>query len=699
MLAEIVDRHSERSVRIAKAKEYTDTIGSAYPARSHRSHTIALLLEQFSSLAEQTTPLAITVCGRVRQWREHGKLTFIHVEDATGRIQVALSQEHLTQPHYDQLRLFDVGDIVSVTGTVFTTHKGEHSILGTTISLLSKAIQPLPDEWQGLQDEELRYRRRYVDLLLRPELRDMFIKKSKFWEATRNFLRAENFQEVETPVLETTPGGADAEPFVTHHNALGIDLYLRISMGELWQKRLMVAGFEKTFEIGRQFRNEGISPEHLQDYTQMEFYWAFADYNDTMQLVERMYKHVIMETFGSLRFTIHGFDINFDQAWPKLDYVTAIDERLHINVLQASDADIVKKCQELKLEVAIGTNRGRLIDLLWKQCRKQIAGPVFLINHPVQVSPLAKRKADQPELVERYQVIIAGSELGNGYSELNDPIDQAERFAGQAEMRAAGDSEAQMHDQDFVEALEYGMPPTSGFGVSERLFSFLMDKPIRECVLFPLLRPKPVLQATSQANPAAITDETMQVMTAGISRADAWAWLQQEVKDENLRRHMLATAAFMQRLGEHYGAKSPEAWGIAGLLHDIDWEKTTPEQHSIVGADMLASKGINTLIVNAVREHNDMHKLPVTTQLSKCLQILEQLTGIVVAATFVRPNKDISGLVLASLKKKFKDKGFAKGVNRDTIKRCETELNLPLDQALQLCLEAMQAQAAVLGFN
>lgn len=668
--------HSERSVRIDKAKAYRTSIGSPYPSVSHRSHTVAGVVQQFATLGD--TPVTIT--GRIRQWREHGQLTFAHVEDATGRIQIALARDTVQQPTYDDLHYFDVGDIVEVIGTTFTTHKGEQSLLVQRLVMLSKAVQPIPDEWYGLQDEEQRYRRRYVDLLLNPERRDMFQKKAKFWNSIRQYLLAEGFTEVETPVLESTPGGADAKPFVTHHNALGIDLHLRISMGELWQKRLMVAGFEKTFEIGRQFRNEGISPEHLQDYTQMEFYWAYANYEDTMALVERMYKHVIMETFGLLTFHINGFDINFDQPWQRIDYVNTIQEKLGINVLTASDAQLKAKCGS-----TAELGRGRMIDLLWKQCRKTVAGPAFLINHPVEVSPLAKRKAEQPELVERYQVIIAGSELGNGYTELNDPIDQAERFANQAALRAAGDEEAQMHDQDFVEALEYGMPPTSGFGMSERLFSFLMNKPIRECVLFPLLRPK-----QSTTSPA--TDPSLELFDPGIGRAEALAWMEEKVADPQLRRHMLATEIIMKKFAEHFGAKQPEAWGIAGLLHDIDYTTVPTEQHSLVGAEWIEAKGIHPLIVAAVKEHNGKrHGLEPQTIMAKVMYCFEQSTGLVMAATAVLPNKDVRQLKLSSLKKKFKDKAFAKAIERDITERAPELLNLSIDDGLNICLEAMQA--------
>ena len=261
-------------------------------------------------------------------------------------------------------------------------------------------------------------------------------------------------------------------------------------MGELWQKRLMVAGFDKTFEIGRQFRNEGLSREHLQDYTQMEFYWAYVNYEDSMKLVEEMYKFVAKETFGKLKFEIGGESVNLERNWEKIDYTETINEKIKIDISKATIKEIETKLKDLKTDYDKNLSKSRLIDLLWKHVRKEIVGPVFLVGHPVEVSPLAKRIESKPENVERYQVIIAGSEMGNGYSELNDPIDQAERFKEQQKLRDSGDLEAQMNDWDFVRALEYGMPPVSGFGVSERLFSFLVDKPIKETVLFPLLRPE-----------------------------------------------------------------------------------------------------------------------------------------------------------------------------------------------------------------
>ncbi|MCX6799947.1 MAG: hypothetical protein NT091_02265 [Candidatus Falkowbacteria bacterium] len=313
----------------------------------------------------------------------------------------------------------------------------------------------------------------------------------KFFNSKRFFRSRNSFLEVETPVLETTTGGADARPFVTHHNALDMDVYLRISAGELWQKELMVAGFEKTFEIGRIFRNEGMSAEHLQDYTQMEFYWAYADYKKGMKLVEELYKYVAKETFGTLKFTIGEHKVDLGKKWEAYDYSATIKKFTKIDIAKADLKEIEVKLKELKIDYdQKGFNITRAIDNLWKYCRKQISGPGFLIGVPLEVSPLAKSLDDNPRITQRFQPIIAGSELGNGYSELNDPIDQENRFVEQEEMRAGGDEEAQMHAYEFVEALEHGMPPTCGFGMSERVFAFFMNKPVRECQIFPLMRPK-----------------------------------------------------------------------------------------------------------------------------------------------------------------------------------------------------------------
>lgn len=479
-----------RKVRVEKLKKLESAGILAYPAKTNRNCTVQDALKSFSKIFKSKKP--VILAGRIRAMRGHGKMFFVDLDDGTGKIQGLIKADKVGESAIKLFaETFDIGDFAEIKGTLFTTKSGEKTIEAEDFKMLSKALLPLPEKWHGLQDEEEKLRKRYLDIIFNPEVKDMIQKRSAFWAATREFLMEKGFLEVETPVLETTAGGADAKPFATHHNALDIDVFLRISMGELWQKRLMVAGFEKTFEIGRQFRNEGMDAEHLQDYTQMEFYWAYADQDKGMDLVEEMYKFIAKKTFGTLKFKIKGFDVDLGAKWEKYDYVSEIAKHTKVNVLEASLQEMEKKLQELKIDYdKNGFNRTRAMDNLWKFCRKKIGGPGFLINTPIEVSPLAKRNEKNKDTAMRFQVIIAGSENGNGYSELNNPIDQEERFAEQQKLRAEGDQEAQMHDKDFVEALEYGMPPTCGFGFSERLFSFLMDKPARECQIFPLMRPK-----------------------------------------------------------------------------------------------------------------------------------------------------------------------------------------------------------------
>jgi lysyl-tRNA synthetase class 2 len=481
---------SEREDRLKKIVELKKLGINPYPAKCQRNKDIAGVLADFDVLQEKSEK--IILAGRIIGKREFGNLTFALLNDGSGKLQLAFSKKDIGPEEYKKFeKLIDMGDFIEAAGVCFVTHKGERSLMVSEWRILTKAILPLPEKWHGLADEEDRLRKRYLDILINQETRDMVEKRSKFWNAVRRFLLDRGFLEVETPVLETTTGGADARPFATHHNALDMDVYLRISTGELWQKRLMVAGLPKTFEIGRQFRNEGMDAEHLQDYTQLEFYWAYADYEQGMSLVEELYKYVAQETFGVLKFKIRGFDVDLGKKWERYDYRETVKQNTGIDILNTNEEEIRAKLRELNIDYdEKGFNITRAIDNLWKFCRKKIAGPGFLIGVPKIVSPLAKQIEDNPELTQRFQPIIAGSELGNGYSELNDPIDQAERFAEQQGLREAGDDEAQMFDHEYVEALEHGMPPTCGFGMSERLFSFLMDKTGRDCQIFPLLKPK-----------------------------------------------------------------------------------------------------------------------------------------------------------------------------------------------------------------
>lgn len=480
-------KNHEYQDRLAKLKQLSESGVNPYPAKVKRDHQIAAVLSEFKDLDKSGSNF--NIAGRLRSKREHGNLTFADLEDASGKIQLILSKKDLGDSYKQFLKLIDLGDFISVRGKTFLTNKGQESAAVLDWTLLTKALRPIPDSWYGLKDEDERLRKRYLDLLLNPELRDLFYKKAKFWEVTRAFFKKRGFFEVETPTIELTTGGAEANPFKTHHDDFDLEVYMRISVGELWQKRLMAAGFEKTFEIGRIYRNEGSSPDHLQEFTNCEFYWAYADYEAGMKLTQELFQTIAQEVFGTTKFKTKEFEYDLAGEWPRLDYREEVLRQTGIDVLKADEQEMIKTLEKLKVKYE-GSNRERLMDTLWKYCRRTIAGPVFLINHPKLVSPLSKAKTDNPELTERFQVIIAGSELANGFSELNDPRDQRARFELQQKLIDNGDNEAMMPDWEFVEMLEYGIPPTCGLGFGERLFAFLADKSVRETTLFPLMKPK-----------------------------------------------------------------------------------------------------------------------------------------------------------------------------------------------------------------
>ncbi|MGC9603360.1 MAG: lysine--tRNA ligase [Minisyncoccia bacterium] len=471
----------ERKLKLARYKKSADP----YPAQVKRTASVNEAVSDFSKLEKSKKVLWLV--GRVLALRVQGGIVFGDLKDESGVIQFILKKGDTE--NFELLKdTLDIGDFVEIKGTLSKTKRGEKSISAREAKMISKSLRPLPQSWYGLGNIETRLRKRYLDTVLNADVKKMFEKKSAFWDAIRDFLKKEGFLEVETPVFENLPGGAEAEPFKTHHNALDRDFFLRISL-ELPLKKMLVGGYEKVFEIGRVFRNEGIDPEHLQDYTQLEFYWAYADYRELMKFVEKMYKAAVKATCGTLKIKSRGHEMDWGKKWKIADYSESFKKAIGLNPLTATREELAAKAKSLKLEFEPSAGKGRLIDTIYKKSiRPFIIEPTLLINHPVLISPLAKRRPENPETTERVQVLAYGSELGNGWSELNDPIDQRKRFEEQMALRAKGDKEAQYLDEEFLEAIEYGMPPAAGFGMSERFFAILMDKPIRETVFFPLMR-------------------------------------------------------------------------------------------------------------------------------------------------------------------------------------------------------------------
>lgn len=480
----------ESKLNILKEKGF-----DPYPSTTNRTHEIVDLIKDFETLEKSGDN--IRVSGRILSMRGQGKIFFVDLYDGSGKFQIVLRIDN--KPIYtgdnqsDGISIFsevaDIGDFIEVGGKLFITKSGQQSIDVADWRMLTKSLLPIPDGFYGLKDDDERYRKRYLDLLLDLEKKNLFYKKAHFWNVVQSFLLEKNFLPVETPTLEITTGGAEARPFKTHHNDFDIDVFLRISVGELWQKRLMAAGFPKTFEIGRVFRNEGSSAEHLQEFTNMELYAAYMNLDEGKQLVKDLYIKIAKEVFGKTEFTVgdHAFDLASE--WEEIDYVSHIKEKTGIDVLSASEDEMMKKLIELGVKFE-GKNKERMTDSLWKYCRRSIAGPAFLINHPKIVAPLSKSLSNDENKTEMFQVLIAGSEVGRAHAELNDPKEQMARLNNQQDLIKSGDEEAMMKDDEFVEMLEHGMPPTFGFGFGERLFAFMSGVSIREAQMFPLMKPK-----------------------------------------------------------------------------------------------------------------------------------------------------------------------------------------------------------------
>ena len=478
------DYRDERLRKLAELKE----LGiNPYPAHSNRNTKISDILEHFDQYDQKT----VIIAGRIVAIRSFGKLAFVKLRDYFGEVQLFMKQEgEVTEGliAVKNLKLLDLGDFVEAEGMVGKSQTGEISVFTNAVRLLTKSLRPLPGR-DGFTNKEERYRRRYVDMNVNPEVRERLVRRSIFWQATRDFMNQHGFIEINTPILEHTTGGADATPFVTHMDALDEDFYLRISQ-ELPLKRLLGAGFEKVYDIGPRFRNEGVDDEHLPEHIAFESYSAFEDYNDGMDFYEEMIKYVAKRTWGTLKFNVGGFEIDLDQKWPRIKYANLIKQYFDIDVFQPNRTKIEQILKSNGVEIKPNQSTPRLIDNLWKLIRKKSGGPFWLIEEPLSLSPLAKISPENPLVTERFHPIIAGTEMGNGYSELNDPLDQLARFEEQQSMRDQGDSEAQMLDTDFVEMLEYGMPPACGWGNSERNFWLLEGVSGREAVPFPIIKRK-----------------------------------------------------------------------------------------------------------------------------------------------------------------------------------------------------------------
>ncbi len=434
----------------------------------------------------------VSVAGRIMSRRGHGKVNFIDLQDAKGRVQIFVRLDTVGEEIYNDLEFLDIGDIIGVKGEVFKTKMGEISIRAKDIVIMSKSLQILPEKFHGLKDQDLRYRQRYVDLIVNPDVKETFLLRSKMLKAVREYLDERDFLEVETPILSTVAGGANARPFTTHHNTLDLDMYMRIA-NELYLKRLIVGGFDKVYEMGRMFRNEGMSPKHNPEFTNIEIYEAYVDYEEMMRLTEELIAYVAKKTLGTTKINYQGVDLDLTPPWKRMDMEEAIKEFIGIDFSEINTDEEAKKIAKAKgIEVKEGMTRGHIIAELFEEfCESHLIQPTFIIGHPVEISPLAKRNPDDPRKTNRFEAFINTWEIANAFSELNDPIDQRQRFEEQVKQKESGDHEAHPMDEDFINAIEVGLPPTGGLGIGiDRMIILLTNQPsIRDVLLFPTMKP------------------------------------------------------------------------------------------------------------------------------------------------------------------------------------------------------------------
>ncbi|PKL52541.1 MAG: lysine--tRNA ligase [Nitrospira bacterium HGW-Nitrospira-1] len=490
-MEEINELIEQRIKKVSDLKEMgIKPYGDPFEASDHASE-LQNKYAEITKEALESERITCSLAGRIMTMRDFGKAAFAHIQDSSGKIQIYLKRDVLGEKH-NLLKKLDIGDIIGIKGRLFRTRTNELTVEVENLSLLTKSIRPLPEKWHGLKDIETRYRQRYIDLIVNPEVRENFAKRSIIIRAVRDFLEARGFIEVETPMMHQIPGGATAKPFKTYHNALGIDLYLRIAP-ELYLKRLLVGGYERVYELNRNFRNEGISTRHNPEFSMLEFYIAYRDYNFLMSLTEELFSYAAMKAVGSLKIPYGDTEIDLTPPWPRIPMIEALEKNGVPSEVFTGVEKAKSWAQANKIDIPNGSSMGKILDEIFKEkVEPFLIQPTFIIDHPVELSPLAKRKADNPALVERFELFISAREIANAFSELNDPFDQRERFLEQVRAKEAGDDEAHEMDEDFIRALEIGMPPAAGEGIGiDRLVMLLTNShSIRDVVLFPQLKPE-----------------------------------------------------------------------------------------------------------------------------------------------------------------------------------------------------------------
>ena len=694
----------EYEMRLKKLDRIKRAKLNPYPAKVSRTNTCQEALDSFADLQGKE----IFLVGRIHAIRSHGGSTFFRIKDGSGEIQAYLRKDVVGEDKYKFFSNFDIGDFVQLQGKLFTTKKGEKTLEVADYSILTKSLKPLPEKWHGLKDVEERFRKRYLDLAVNPDVKKRFELRSVMIEKIRQILIDKGYIEVDTPILQTIYGGGFAKPFKTHHNALDIPLYLRIS-DELYLKRLIAGGFEKVFEFCKDFRNEGVDLSHNPEFTLLEIMTAYQNYEFSMDLVEEIYRETAQEVLGTTKLEYQEQEIDLGSPWKRLTMIESIKE------FAGADFSIDDNCEEAKGKaIKLGLDKqemekfattGEVIAYVFEEkVEEKLIQPTIIYNYPIETSPLAKKCADDPRLVERFEHFIIGSEGGNHYSELNDPVDLRQRFVEEKKKEQSGFDEAHQTDDEFIEAMEHGMPPVTGIGIGiDRMaMLFTNTKSIKEVILFPTMKPKSdggEEQSPTEGKKSTVPAEKMEKVDLTMSRDDASALLKKRLKDEKNILHSRETEVIMCALAKKLG-EDEELWGITGLLHDLDWEETQdkPEEHGKVTAEILQAEKFPEVGINAIQAHNyDYNKVVERqTKLDYAVACAESITGLIFASALVHPDKKLASVKAKSIKKKMKDKSFAAKVSREMIGECE-QLGLSLDEFIELSLGAMQEISDELG--
>ena len=756
-------RKIKRAALIAAGK---NPYGQAFKVTDHASD----LQERYGHLEPgAASEDRVTIAGRLMTKRDQGKIIFGVLRDTDADIQLFCRINNLGDEAFAALKDLDMGDWIGVSGTMMRTRRGELSVAVDRFELLSKSLRPLPEKFHGISDKELRYRQRYVDLIMNPDVRTTFRKRSQIVSLIRRYMEGLGYMEVETPMMHAILGGANAKPFVTHFNALDRDFYLRIAT-ELPLKRLLVGGLDRVFEIGRQFRNEGMDLTHNPEFTSMEAYCAFSDLQGMKDMTEGLFKAVAREVCGCPEgeevIEYQGQQIDLSGTWRSATVAEIASEVCGEPLTIDTPVEHLRQvCADHGIEWQESWGAGKLLFELYDELGEEtLTDPTFVCDYPEEVSPLAKRKPDDPRLTDRFELVIAGHEYANAFSELNDPVDQAGRFAEQVAAKGFGDDEAMGYDYDYVRALEYGMPPAGGigYGIDRMVMLFCNEASIRDVLLFPQMKPEVITRediarqvegvatdnaaadldtiatdsatgaaaekaaeaAASKAadapdaasdaatdaeadaapaeaaeNPAAgvPAPEPGQKLESGLTREQAFALLAEHNKDAFHIQHGETLEGLMRYYAERFDPDNVEFWGQVGLLHDLDWEKWQDAvTHTVKAAELLQEAGANPLLAREIQTHNADHNpaLPApTVKMEQVLYACDELSGLIQAAVLMRPSKSVMDFTVKSLKKKFKDKRFAAGCDRDVIRRGAEMNGLELDELFASVITAMQAIA------